>query len=194
MPVYNVAKTAVSRYYCCNILTISRSFLGSPLFWLLLLLFSSFSVYVFRCEHACTCILCPQNNLHLNFPSSKFKMVFRFYSQSFSFLLCICVSAHFILFSIEVVARLRPLFSLWAQAHICILFSPSHFVIVLFWFSRTYIPNGVDSGMRFCVDDCWLGVVIVISLSLSPSFEIQPLSSHFSLTVTETDWKMFGFR
>lgn len=156
-------------------------FLGSPLFWLLLLLFPSFSVYVFRCEHACTCILCPQNNLHLNFPSSKFKMVFRFYSQSFSFLLCICVSAHFILFSIEVVARLRPLFPLWAQAHISILFSPSHFVIVLFWFSRTYIPNGVDSGMRFCVDDCWLGVVIVISLSLSRSRSSRSPATFHSL-------------
>lgn len=74
----------------------------------------------------------------------------------------------------------------------------SHFVIVLFWFSRTYIPNGVYSGMWFCVDDCWLGCAIVISVSLHLSLthsnsNRSPVNFHSMVTETRMK-KCFGFR
>lgn len=65
--------------------------------------------------------------------------------------ICLCTNIYMFIFSLY-------MWIVWCVC-VCVCILCERFVIVLFWFSRTYIPN-VYSGMRFCVDDCWLGVLL----------------------------------
>lgn len=136
MPVwYNVAKTAVSRYYCCNFYDFVCS---TPS--LSLLVYSLFFLFIgFRGIGACSARR-DAKTVHLNFPSNS-KWFFDFISKLFAQLKSSLARTH-----------TRPIADSTAsfptvpkRAHSNInTYAKSlsvHFVIVLFWFSRTNIPS-----------------------------------------------------
>lgn len=130
MPVYNVVKTAVSRYYCCNFLRYGR--------------FSLVRSFVTRFNKKknvwSVAVRCASNTQKLFiWISRRIQMVFRFYFKAFRSV-CVCIYP-----------LVYGLFSHCNRAHKrCFAL----FVIVLFWFSRTNIPN-VFWNVVFALSAVW---------------------------------------